>query len=539
MISTLHIKNIGIIDDLSFDLGNGFNVFTGETGAGKTLIIDAISVICGGRFSKEMIRKGEDHSFVELSLFLPENDNAIDGNIVVSREIHNNGRNSCKINGRLVTVNELKNFMNEVIDIHGQHDNQKILTPKNHIFYLDNYCKGDFAMILKEYREKYNKYCELKKELKNNLGDEKEKQRKLDLLQYEFEEIDNANLKDGEDIELKEKSILFENSEKIASNLNEASQSCDQAVEDINCAIKAIDRISNLNKKYEENLINLKNVYYEIEEFARDINCDNDDMYFDASERDEVEERLDLISNLKRKYGNSIKEINSYRDEIEQEIDKINNLGDVNEKIKKEISLIEKDMKILATKMSNIRLKYAKDLSEKVNNELADLEMKNSNFIVSVVQEDEFNCNGIDCVQFYISTNKGEEAKELEKIASGGEMSRIMLAIKTILSNTDETPIMIFDEIDTGISGKAAKAVAGKLKLISEKHQVICITHQPSIAARGDQNFFISKVTNDERTHTNIKKLSEEEVINEIARISNGDITDIALKHAKELRNVA
>lgn len=539
MISTLHIKNIGIIDDLSVDLGNGFNVFTGETGAGKTLIIDAINIISGGRFSKEMIRRGEDYSFVELNLYLPEHESSIENNIVISREIHSNGRNSCKINGRLVTVTELKEFMNKIIDIHGQNDNQKILNPKYHVKYLDNFCEDNFQDILKQYKEKYEKYIELKKILKANLGDDKEKQRKLDLLEYEFDEIEKANLKEGEEEELKEKSIMFENAEKIAVNLNEANQSSEQAVESINKAIKAIDRISNINEKYSEKLSELKNVYYEIEEIARDLEDDNGEIYFDADERDQIEKKIDLISGLKRKYGNSIGEIIKYKENTEKEIERINNLSSYNEQIKKDIKNIENDMKNIALKLHEIREKYAKILSDEINKELADLEMKNAKFIVNIEQSEKFNNRGLDNIEFYITTNIGEDMKELSKIASGGEMSRIMLAIKTVLADTDKTPIMIFDEIDTGISGKAAKAVAGKLKIIANKHQVICITHQPSIAAKGDENFFISKATSNERTHTEIKHLNEEEIIDEIARISNGDVTEIARKHAIELRKTA
>ena len=295
MITTLHIKNIGIIDDLSVELNNGFNVFTGETGAGKTLIIDAINIISGGRFSKEMIRRGEEYSFVELNLYLPDNERAIDGNVIVSREIHINGRNSCKINGRLVTVTELKEFMNNVIDIHGQNDNQKILSSKYHIKYLDDFCEADLAAELSKYQELYNQYNKLKVELKNNYGDDKEKKRRLDLLQYEFDEIDKADLKLGEEETLNERRVIFQNAEKIGKSLNESSQEIDNAVECINGAIKSLDKIESLDKKYSEMLTELKGAYYEIEEISRDISDMNLDIDFNEEERNEVEERLDMI----------------------------------------------------------------------------------------------------------------------------------------------------------------------------------------------------------------------------------------------------
>ncbi len=539
MITTLHIKNIGIIDDLNIELNSGFNVFTGETGAGKTLIIDAINIISGGRFSKDMIRKGEDYSFVELNLYLPENKNAIDGNIIVSREIHLNGRNSCKINGRLVTVAELKEFMNSVIDIHGQNDNQKILNPKAHIKYLDDFCGEELLNVYNEYKDLFYKYNSLQKELKENLGDEKEKQRRLDLLQYEFEEIQKADLKVGEEDTLNEKRNLYMNYEKISKSVSNTNACLDNSIENVNDAIKSMEKIEGLDKQYEEKLAELKNIYYELEELSRDMSGLDTEIYFDENSQNEVEERLDMVFNLKRKYGNSIEEILEYKDKVEGEINRINNLEEVNKKIREEIKLVTNKMNQKAEFMHDLRVKTSDILSKKINEELTDLEMPNAKFKIEINKHVEFNKRGLDEVEFFISTNLGEDSKELGKIASGGEMSRIMLAIKTVLANTDKTPILIFDEIDTGISGKAAKSVGKKLKLIGKNHQVVCITHQPSIAAKGDYNYFISKKANNDRTYTEIKKLAEDEIINEIARISNGDITDIARKHAIELRKSA
>ena len=539
MITTLHIKNIGIIDDLSIELGEGFNVLTGETGAGKTLIIDAINVISGGRFSKEMIRKGENYSFIEMNLYLPENPIAIENNIIVSREIHTNGRNSCKINGRLVTLTELKEFMNNIIDIYGQNDNQKILNSKYHIKYLDNFIGERITDIKEKYRVLYKKHIEIKKELKANLGDDKEKQRKLDLLQYQFDEIDSANLKENEEEELEEQRKIFMNSEKIGKALNQADMSLGEgAIDKINEAIKAVEKISDLDKKYEDTLCQLKGVYYEVQELSRDISSLNSDMYFDENERNEIEERLDLIFSLKRKYGNSVKEILDYKENVENEIERINNLETYNEELKAELQKLEKEMQELASKMHEIRVEVANELNIKINKELADLEMPNARFITNI-NETDFNKNGIDEIEFFILTNIGEDSKPLAKIASGGEMSRIMLAIKTVLANTDSTPVLIFDEIDTGISGNAAKSVGEKLKIIGQSHQVLCITHQPSIAAKGDVNFYINKESQDGRTFTKVRKLSEEEIINEVARIANGEVTEIARKHALELRKTA
>lgn len=539
MISTLHIKNIGIIDDLSIDLNEGLNVLTGETGAGKTLIIDSLGIISGGRFSKEMIRKGETNSFVEICMYEPENENSIDGNIIVSREINSNGKNMCKINGRMVTVNELKNFMSKFIEIHGQNDNQSLLDNKFHLKYLDGFIGEKIIDIKRQYKEKYEKYLEIKQELKNNYGDEKERERKLDLLRYQFNEIEEANLKVNEEDNLEEKRKLMMNSEKISKNLNEADIAIgENSIDSLNVAIRALEKIENIDKEYEEISSNLKNIYYELQEISRDISEHKEDVYFDEQERNEVEERLDLIYNLKRKYGNDVKEILNYKDEIEAEINHIENLDEYNNKLKKELKQIKEEMTQLAKKMNELRTEYGKVLSININKVLEDLEMKNANINIHVdYNEDEFFENGKDVVEFYITTNLGEDEKQLSKIASGGEMSRIMLAIKKVLADTDKMPVLIFDEIDTGISGKAAGAVAEKLNGISKNHQVLCISHLPSIAAIADYNYFISKKVVENRTNTNIKLLNEKEAIEEIARISSGEINDATIQYAMQLRN--
>ncbi|CDE13905.1 dNA replication and repair protein RecN [Clostridium sp. CAG:470] len=539
MISTLHIKNIGIIDDLSIDLNEGLNVLTGETGAGKTLIIDSLGIISGGRFSKEMIRKSETNSFVEICMYEPENENSIDGNIIVSREINSNGKNMCKINGRMVTVNELKNFMSRFIEIHGQNDNQSLLDNKFHLKYLDGFIGDKIIDTKKQYKEKYEKYLEIKQELKNNYGDEKERERKLDLLRYQFNEIEEANLKVNEEDNLEEKRKLMLNSEKISKNLNEADIAIgENSIDSINTAIRALEKIENIDKKYEDISSNLKNIYYELQEISRDISEHKEDVYFDEQERNEVEERLDLIYNLKRKYGNDVQEILNYKDEIEAEINHIENLDEYNNKLKKELKQLKQEMTTLAEKMHKLRNEYGKVLSININKVLEDLEMKNANINIHVdYNEEEYFENGKDIVEFYITTNLGEDEKQLAKIASGGEMSRIMLAIKKVLADTDKMPVLIFDEIDTGISGKAAGAVAEKLNGISKNHQVLCISHLPSIAAIADYNYFISKRVINERTNTNIKLLNEKETLEEIARISSGEINEATIQYAMQLRN--
>lgn len=538
MITTLHIKNIGIIDDLSIDLNNGLNVLTGETGAGKTLIIDSLGIISGGRFSKEMIRKGETNSFVEICMYEPENENSIDGNIIVSREINSNGRNMCKINGRMVTVNELKNFMSKFIEIHGQNDNQSLLDNKFHLKYLDGFIGEELLKYKQEYKENYTRYIEIKQELKANYGDEKERERKLDLLKYQFNEIEEADLKEKEEEELEEKRKIMINSEKISNSLNEADEAIgESSIDSINLAIRAMEKIEGIDTKYEEITSNLKNIYYDLQELSRDISNEKEDIYFDEQERNEVEERLDLIYSLKRKYGNNILEILNYKEEIEKEIQHIENLDEYNQKLKKELKQIKEKMTKLAINIHNLREEYAKVLGININKILEDLEMKNAKINIHIdYKEEEFFENGKDEVEFYITTNLGEDEKQLSKIASGGEMSRIMLAIKKVLADTDKMPVLIFDEIDTGISGKAANAVAEKLNGISKNHQVLCISHLPSIAASADYNYFISKKVLNDRTNTNIKLLNEEETIKEIARISSGEINEATIQYATQLR---
>ena len=539
MISNIHIKNIGIIDDLEINLNKGMNVFTGETGAGKSLIIDAINIICGGRFSKEIIRKGENHSYVELCMYSPDDINSVDGNIIITREIYSNGRNMCKINGRLVTVAELKNFMSNYIEIHGQNANQQLFDNKTHIKYLDNFIGKEIFDLKVEYKNKYTRYNEIKRELRENYGDEKEKQRKLDLLRYQLNEIQEAKLKTGEEEKLEEKRKIILNSEKIAKNLSEANNAVGENVIDmLSTAIRALEKIEEIDSKYTETIENLRNSYYNLQEISRDINNYMEDIEFDEQEIEKIETRLDIIYNLKRKYGNNIEEILKYGEEVKTEIDKIENVDKYNEQLKKEQKELENEMTKLAEKISGIRKEEAQKLSSKINKELLDLEMTNAIINIKVEYKiNEFFEDGKDSVQILIKTNVGENESELSKIASGGEMSRIMLAIKKVLTEVDRIPVVIFDEIDTGISGKASRTVASKMKSISKEHQVICVSHLAPIAAIADYNYFISKKVENERTTTSVQLLNEQEVICEIARISSGEINEVTLKYANELRN--
>lgn len=535
MIDYLHIKNVGIIDDISINFKNGLNVLTGETGAGKTLIIDSLKLLSGERFSKEMIRTGENYAFVEASINCSDAENVDD--IIVSREVNKNGKNLCKINGRMVTCVELREFMKSILYIHGQNDNLTILDESTHIEVVDLFSKDEIKPHIQKYRELFNEHEKIKQELINNYSDDKQRQRMLDILNYEVNEIDEADLRVDEDDEIKDRIKLISSAEKIATNLQSAeNQISNNVIDSLSVAIRDIEKISNFKAEYNSILQVLKSSYYEIQENLREISNEVNEVEFDEEELNNLEERLELINKLKRKYGNTIAEIIEYANSKRDEIDRINNLEEQNQELNNRLNEIENKMFEVAKHLTQIRKKNSKKLSESINTELKDLEMCNAKFIININQTKQFNCNGIDKVDFMIITNVGDEAKPLSKIASGGEMSRIMLAIKNILADVDEVPIMVFDEIDTGISGNAANSVGDKMKLISKKHQVICITHQAAIAAKGDYNYFISKNVKDNRTSSKIKMLTEKETINEIARISSGSTSIAALNHAKELR---
>lgn len=540
MITNLHIKNIGIIEDIEINFNNGFNVLTGETGAGKTLIIDSLKIIAGGRFSKEMIRANENHSLVEACIFYPNSDLAEDGNIIVSREIFSNGRNTCKINGRLVTVNELREIMRDIIDIHGQSDNQKLMEVSNHINYLDEFSLEKISILKNEYSEMYKEYCSVKEELNKNYGDDIEKQRMLDLLNYQLDEIKNANLVVGEEEELEEKRKILSNSEKISGSLNETSNELNNHVLDgLSKSIKYMSKIENYSDIYKEKLIQIQSVYYDLEDITSQISDFTYDIEYDQDTARNVEERLDMIYSLKRKYGNNISEILTYKNSLVSQIDEIENKEEYIKIQKEKLNALDNKMRNIANTMTAIRKENALLLEKKINEQLTELEMKNASFLVSILLEDEFNKNGLDKVEFLVSTNVGDDFKPLTKIASGGEISRIMLAIKVVLSDLDNTPIMIFDEIDTGISGTAAMSVSQKIKKISKSHQIICVTHLAVVAAKADYNYCIKKEVACNSTKTKVSLLTETEALNEIARISSGEITKIALQHAQALRNLS
>ena len=532
MLGQLHIKNIGIIDEVTVNFDDNLNIITGETGAGKSLIIDSINAITGSRISKELVRTGADMAFVEACFF-----DADEEEIILAREIYQNGRSICKINGKMATVSELKEVGGKLIDIHGQHDNQSLLNPKTHLELLDNFAGTSLYKLKEEYSENLKKYKEVTSQIKKNYGDEQERARRLDLLNYQIQEIEDANLKASEEEELLERRKILLNSEKIAKALNGTHIGLEDTVlEALNSINREIGSIADLNEKYNTISTQLEETY-NLQDISSTLTYYLSEIDFSENEQAEIEERLDLFYNMKRKYGNTIEDILTYYEKIKEEKHFLENSEEIIHKLKNEQQELEKILCQYATKITEKRKECAEEIEKKINEQMQDLEMKKAFLKFEFTKSDTFLENGKDEVQLLICTNVGDALKPLSKIASGGEISRVMLAIKTVLGDYDSVPTMIFDEIDTGISGQAGKAVAEKLKIISKKHQVICVTHLPAIVATGSANYYIDKIVEKSQTKTKIKRLNEDETVREIARVIAGnDISDAVIEHAKELR---
>ena len=533
MITTLNIKNIGIINNITVDFKEGFTVLTGETGAGKSLIVDSLNLIAGGRFNKELLKKGAENALVEVAIF----DITTNEEHIISREVFLTGRNLCKIDGKLATVSELKEFMLNIIDIHGQQDNQAIMQSSEHIRFLDNYIGNELKDIKEKYAKLYKEYKFIEVELSKNYGDDTEKERKIDLLTYQINEIEKANLKVSEEIELLAQKKIMDNAEKILENVEICEENNKKVIDEyLHNSIKALEKISDINTEYANALEKIKDAYYNLEDINMSVCEFKYSIDYNEEERKEIEDRLDVISDLKRKYGANTDEIFMYKDKITKELADINNLATYINELKIKKSEVETELKEVTVQLNKIRNQYANKLVKNINKEFLDLEMKHAEFKIDIKYNNNYTVNGSDDVEFLIKTNVGEDFKPLTKIASGGELSRIMLALKTIFANTDSVSTMIFDEIDTGISGIAAKAVAEKMCKIAENHQVFSVTHLAIIAANAKNNLYVSKEVVNNITNTKVELLDKEKTLEEISRLLTGEITETGLKHAKEIR---
>ena len=546
MLSLLHIENIAVIEqsDISFD--RGFNVLTGETGAGKSIVIDAISAILGQRAYRDMIRTGAEKASVRAVFtdvpqlpWFEENDVAYDSEIVIQRDVFLDGRNICRVNGTLVTVSILHKLGVQLINIHGQHDSATLFDEGNHLLMLDAF--ADNEAIRSEYSGKYAQVISLRSEIDHLTMDEGEKLRRMETLKYQIEEIEKANLSAGEDEELEERRKLLQNSEKISDGLNIAVSSlygdddADGAASLMSIAERALARISKFSEDISGLHEKVADMMYQIQdvaEIARDV---RDELAYSADELEQIESRLDVIHKLRRKYGASCEEILQYLENARQELDDITFADDHLERLKRKLSTAEKLAWDCAMKLRDSRKAAAENLTDRILTELSQLDMPKTQFVCEF-SDQQLTPNGADCVAFYMSANAGEALKPLSKVASGGELARIMLAMKNVLAEKDQINTLIFDEVDTGVSGRAAQRVAEKLHSVAKHKQVLCVTHLPQLAAMGDTHLLISKAERNGRTYTTVTPLDREGRKRELARmISGANITETTLKSAEEM----
>lgn len=546
MLTSLKIENVAIIESAAIEFGCGLNVLTGETGAGKSIVIDSINAILGERTSRDIIRTGAQSAKVyavfedvneRVRNFLDENGiDCEDGVLIINRTLSREGKNVCRINGAPVTVSMLREIGGELIDIHGQHDNQSLLSPEKHCGFVDSFAGN--ADLIADYREKYGRLCEIRSKLKKLTTDESSKSQRIDFLTYQIDELEKAEITIGERDELKARKSLINNSQKVIESLNIAYEALKADGAGIDMITDAESEIANASAYMEmlgEASEKITDIRYELEDIAETVRDAMTEVDFDPSELEDIDERLDLLYRLSKKYGDTEEEMLEYLEKARAELD---NIAFSEERVK-ELQKQEKEALVetetAACKLTESRKTAGEKLSNAICSELEFLDMPNVRFVVKC-NDIGLTENGKDEIEFLISANAGEEPKPLAKIASGGELSRIMLAIKNVLAETDGVDTMIFDEIDTGVSGRAAQKIAMKLRSASKGRQVICVTHLAQIAAQGDVHLYISKSVSDGKTYTNIKSLIEEERVAEIARIMGGmEITKLQLESAREM----
>ena len=554
MLLNLHVKNFAIIDEIEVYFQDNLNILSGETGAGKSIIIGSVNVALGGKVTKDIIRKGAEYALVELafqteseavrqkvkSYDLPLDD---DGLILITRKIMNN-RSISKINGESVTGNVLKDIAGSLIDIHGQHEHQSLLYKQKHLEFVDKFAKAEVTSVKEDLEEAYHRYSKVKEELSKAKVDDDKRMREMSHLEFEIDEIKEAKLIIGEDIELTNEFKKLSNANVIAEGLDHTykltSYQSSSAGDMIGRAVKQLNKL----EEYDNELIGLRDQMVDIEgllnDFNRELadyisNLNTDQEYFE-----QVERRLDLINRLKAKYGNDIPTILEYCKKCEERLDQFLNYDEYIERLEKSLKEEETILLELSEKLSEIRQKNSKILVDRMIQALLDLNFLDVRFDIDFTKLDHYTANGFDEACFMISTNPGEEIRPLSDVASGGELSRIMLGLKSVLADNDAIETLIFDEIDVGISGRTAQKVSEKLAVIAKRHQVLCITHLPQIAAMADSHYIIEKTTDQLKTTTSIRRLDEEDSVLEVARILGGAvITDTVIESAKEMKELA
>ena len=546
MLSLLHIENIAVIEraDISFD--QGFNVLTGETGAGKSIVIDAISAILGERAYRDMIRTGTNKASVRAVFtdvpqlkWFEENGVEYDSETVIQREVHLDGKNVCRVNGSLVSVSILRKLGIQLINIHGQHDSASLFDETNHLNFLDAF--GDNQGLRDAYSETFEAVSKLRREIDRMSMDEGEKLRRMETLKYQIAEIEKANLEIGEDEELEERRKLLQNAEKIADSMNDAVENLyggddfDGAASMLATAERALARIAKFGDNISELHDRVADLMYQVQDIADEVRDARDDLAYSADELEQIESRLDVIHKLRRKYGTTCADILEYLEKAKKELDEIEFADDHLERLKGKLQKAEKTAWDAAMALRKNRKETAVSMSERILSELAQLDMPRVQFSCEFT-ELELTSNGADAVAFYMSANAGEALKPMSKVASGGELARIMLAMKNVLAEKDQVNTLIFDEVDTGVSGRAAQKVAEKLRAVAEHKQVLCVTHLPQLAALANTHLLIAKGERDGRTYTTVTPLDIEGRKKELARIIGGtNITETTLKSAEEM----
>ena len=555
MLESLHIENIAVIEKADISFREGLNVLTGETGAGKSILIDSINAILGNRTTKDIVRSGTQKSVIfasfddvpeEVASRMRENGYDCDGELILQREITADGKSSCRINGKPATASSVRDMCQDLVNIHGQMDNQELLRPEMHIHVLDRYAEdGD---LLDRYTGLFRELMEVKREIDRLSADDSDKESRMDLLRYQIDEINRADLEEFEEDELQKRRNLIKNSEKYLDALNEAysvlngsdSDNSEGAISRLYSAVSTLEHIQGLSEDMDSCSTKLSNVYYELTEISSEIGDQLSRFDFDVNELNSIEERLDLIFRLKRKYGNSIPEILDYLVKAQDELESIETSDERLEKLHVRFDELKAETVKAARELSAERKAAFLRFEAQIKSELEFLNMPNVEFVVNWQQARELSVTGLDIVEFYISANAGEEPRPLAKIASGGELARIMLAIKSVMADKDAIPTLIFDEIDTGVSGTGAQRIGSKLRQTARDHQIICVTHSAQVAAYAHSQLKIEKNVSGGRTYTSVRTLDTDERIHEIARIISGEnITETALRNASEMLEIA